>query len=216
MQTLTELILSSPYRDRVINEQQMARLTGGSSQRRYGLVNRAIRAGELIRGQRGLYFLPDNLRTVPLHPFHLAQALRPGSHISLETALAWHGWIPESVYETASVKRGGRSRTLELPEFGRFSFTPIATHALYHLTAVERLQLQGQTALIARPARALLDLVCSRRLTWQGMDWFVESLRISPDNLQTITAKTLKTLRPVYKHKRMQEFIDAFMKQEPR
>jgi hypothetical protein len=49
VQTLTEAIISSQLRNHVLSEDQIQRLTGGSPDRRYGLVNRALKAGELMR-----------------------------------------------------------------------------------------------------------------------------------------------------------------------
>ena len=63
--------------------------TGASNkQRRYHLVHRAIKAGELLRLRRGSYLLAESFRDYPIHPFALAQAFVPGSYVSYETALA--------------------------------------------------------------------------------------------------------------------------------
>ena len=81
MQTVVQAILDSGLGDRMICEQQLARLVKGSAQRRYNLVNRALKAGESVRLRRGRYLLLDRRwRTKPGHPFALAQALRPGSY----------------------------------------------------------------------------------------------------------------------------------------
>ncbi|WP_373508680.1 hypothetical protein [Thiocapsa sp.] len=57
MQTLTETIIAAGRRERLLNESQLARLLGGSAQRRYNLVNRALHHGEAIRLRRGCYRL---------------------------------------------------------------------------------------------------------------------------------------------------------------
>src|SRR4030066_249642 len=98
MKALTEKIMETPLVNRVFNDVQSGRVLGGSEARRYGLVNRALQAGELHRVKRGLYVLDDKYRDYPVHPFALAQVFEAGSYISLETALAHHGWIPEAVY----------------------------------------------------------------------------------------------------------------------
>jgi predicted transcriptional regulator of viral defense system len=68
-----------------------------------------MKSGELVRLQRGLYVLADRYRAQPCHSFAVAQAFAPGSYISFETALAYHGWIPERVFVTASVVPGRKS-----------------------------------------------------------------------------------------------------------
>jgi hypothetical protein len=56
---------------RIFNERQLAELLGGSDARRYGLVNRALRDGSLIRVKRGTYVLGEEQRSDPIHPFAL-------------------------------------------------------------------------------------------------------------------------------------------------
>ena len=97
MQSLTEKIIDMNQANRVLNDMQLRRMLGGGNARRYGLVNRALKMGELHRLNRGLYVLDNKYRDYPLHPFALAQALMPGSYVSFETALSHHGWIPEAV-----------------------------------------------------------------------------------------------------------------------
>jgi predicted transcriptional regulator of viral defense system len=118
MSSLAQQVSASALRDRVFNERQLSELLGGGDARRYGLVNRALKDGSLIRLKRGVYTLAKAHRSAPMHPFAVAQALLPGSYISFESALAYHGWIPEAVLVTASVTPG--RKTLEIPatEFG--------------------------------------------------------------------------------------------------
>ena len=207
MQTLTEQLIENGLSTRVLTDTQLGRLIPGSSQRRYNLVNRAMNAGELIRLRRGLYMLPDKYRSQPFHPYVLAQRLVPGSYVSLETALAHHNWIPEAVYSTASVMPGHKAKEFNYKSLGRFTFHPLAIQAGYFLELVERVQLGEQPVLMARPVRALLDLVCLKKVEWQGLAWLVQGMRIDEDVLNQVTGAELRTLRQVYKHKRVKEFI---------
>ena len=53
--------------------------------------------------RRGLYALaPPYLKATP-HPFHVVGRLVLGSYVSSQSALAWHGLIPEHVPVTTSV-----------------------------------------------------------------------------------------------------------------
>ena len=60
--------------------------------------------------------------------------------------------------------------------------------------------------------RALMDLVCQRKLKWQGLEWFEQSMRIEPELLGRVNGNQLRTLKLVYKQKRMQNFLSAFEK----
>jgi hypothetical protein len=67
--------------------------------------------------------------------------------------------------------------------------------------------------LVAKPVRALMDLVCLRKQEWQGIDWLTEGLRIDIEKLRTITGAELRTLALVYKHKRMQAFASELARE---
>lgn len=213
MQTLTETLIEQGLAERVLSERQLARAVGGASSRRYGLVNRALKASELIRIQRGLYVLPPRYRTEPLHPFAVAQALRPGSYVSFETALGTHGWIPESVRVTASVVPGRKSSQLEHRMLGSFTFHPLALHKGHFLELIERWQSGSQTAWVAKPLRALMDLVTLRKLEWQGFAWLTDGMRIDPQQLRTVTRPEMQTLSRVYKQQRPNDFLGALAKE---
>ena len=213
MQTLTRIINEMKLSNRVLTDAQLARLVEGSDQRRHNLVNRALKAGELLRLRRGTYLLAESLRDYPPHPFALAQAFVPGSYVSFETALAHHGWIPEAVYTTASVTPGRKSLAYEHPVFGSFSFHPLAIEAGYFLELVEREVIADQTMLVAVPIRALMDLVCLRKAEWQGMGWLTEGLRIDLEHLRIVTSADIRTLGLVYKQKRVKSFLKSLSRE---
>ena len=213
MQTLTQQLIDLGLKNRVLAESQLARIVGGSRQRRYGLVNRAMKAGELLRLTRGSYLLADRFRDYPSHPFALAQAFVPGSYVSFETALAHHGWIPEAVYTTASVVPGRKSLDYTHPVFGRFSFHPLAIQTGYFLELVERVQITQQALLVAEPLRALMDLVCLRKVEWQGMEWLIEGMRIDDEILRTVTRADIRILELVYKQKRVKTFLTSLARE---
>ena len=96
-----------------------------------------------------------------------------------------------------------------LPPLGRFTFHPLAIQTGYFLELVERVELGEQAALMARPIRALLDLVCLKKMEWQGLAWLVQGMRIDEDLLNRVTGAELRTLKQVYKHKRVKNFIAA-------
>jgi len=213
MQTVTEIIVEQGMANKILSAAQLDRMIDGSPRRRYGLVNRALNKGELLRLQRGLYVLADRYRDHPCHPFVLAQALAPGSYVSFETALYYHGWIPERVFETASVIPGRKSKRYSNEKCGVYRFHPLAIQSGFFLELVDRIEVEGQQSLIAKPCRALLDLVCLRKISWSGVGWFTEGLRIDHDVLRSIVRSDMNTLVSVYKHKRLKSFITSFCKE---
>lgn len=213
MQTLTAAIIAAGRRERVLSESQLARLLGGSAQRRYNLVNRALHHGELIRLRRGCYRLATSLAGTAPHPFVVAQALRAGSYVSLESALSFHGMIPEAVPSTLSIIPGLRRDEMTAPDLGTFLFQPLALNPGYFLEGVERVVLDGQAALVARPWRALLDRCGLFKADWPGLADLLRSLRIDPDDLGGLRADDLDALKPVYRHRRLRTLIDTLQRE---
>ena len=207
MQTLTKILQASGLSSHLLTETQLARVIEGSDQRRYNLVNRALKAGELHRLRRGLYLLSRPYRDYDCHPFAAAQMLVPGSYISLETALSYYGWIPEAVHVTGSILPGRKSIRVDDKLMGQFSFSPLSISPGYFLELVAREVVNHQSVLVAEPLRALMDLVCLRKLEWQGPDWFQQSMRIDIETLAAVNSDQLRTLKLVYKQKRMQRYL---------
>jgi hypothetical protein len=118
MPRLTDSVTHAGLADRVFGENELRDVLGGRDARRYGLVNRALKDGSLRRLKRGVYVLNSRYRKEPLHPFAVAQSLHPGSYVSFETALSYHGWIPEAVFTTASVTPGRKTLSFDTPDHG--------------------------------------------------------------------------------------------------
>jgi len=137
----------------------------------------------------------------------VAQHLHPGSFISFETALAWHGWIPEAVRLIASVVPGRRKAEYSVPLWGDFRFVPLAQNLGYGLVGVGRIELTGGIALVADPLRALLDLICWRKIAPESARSFLQGLRLEPEWQSAVQADVLSRLEQVYQHRRMTEVI---------
>lgn len=207
MSNLAQQVSATSLRNRIFTERQLGEALGGGSARRYGLVNRALKDGSLIRLKRGTYTLAQTYHSAPLHPFAVAQALHQGSYISFESALAFHGWIPEAVFVTASVTPG--RKTLELPAtaYGAFKFHPLAIEDYRFLYGVRRVSFDKHTAFVAQPLRALMDLVALRKVQWSGLDWLTDGMRIDDDVLLSLSRKDFAEVKQVYKHRAVNSFI---------
>jgi predicted transcriptional regulator of viral defense system len=118
-------------------------------------LSRWTRASKLYQLRRGVYALAPPYQKVKPHPFVVANALVRGSYVSLQSALAHQGLIPEYTPVVASVtaKRPGRWKT----PLGEYEFRHCQTEWLH---GYERLEVSdGQWAFVAAPEKALLDLI---------------------------------------------------------
>lgn len=117
-------------------------------------LSRWVSAGRLIQLRRGLYALAPPHQRVRPHPFVIANALMRGSYVTGQSALAYHGMIPEFVAETVSACTG-RPTVWDTP-FGRFSYRHLQRRLF---TGYARLEVApNQFAFVARPEKAVLDL----------------------------------------------------------
>jgi hypothetical protein len=212
MTSLITKIIEAGYGNRPFTERQLVNILRVSNAARYGLVNRALRDRSLLRIKRSLYVLgatwsKRGLENPEIHPFAIAQALKNGSYISFETALSYHGWVPEAVYLTASVTPDSKTLRYRTNDWGNFDFLPLATNEFQFLVSVSRLKVGQSTTLVARPFRALMDLVASRKIAWQGLDWITHGLRVDMRHLQSLSAADFDDLEPVYKHKSARDFL---------
>lgn len=171
------------------------------------LVHRACQAGEILRLKRGVFVLDSPYRRSELHPFVVAAVLHAPSHISLESALAHHGLIPEAVYQVSSVTVG-RSREFATP-VGVFSFRRVparSPRAGVEAVAVTR----NGWAFIASPLRAIADAVYLRKeITWNrdGLGYLTESLRIEEDDLRTLSFAPLDEILDSIRSRRVQAYL---------
>lgn len=209
MSTLANHVSQAGLADYVLQEGELRDVLGGGDARRYGLVNRALKDGSLHRLKRGVYLLDNRYRDEPAHPFAVAQGLHPGSYISFESALSYHGWIPEAVFTTACVTPGRKTLSFETGHMGLFTFHPLATQDFQFLMGVERVKMGVLTALVAKPLRALMDLVALRKQPWTGLGWLTSGMRIDEQLFMTLGRKDFASLRHVYKYSAASAFLKA-------
>ena len=114
-------------------------------------LSRWVQNGRIHQLRRGLYTLAPPYQNVAPHPFLIANALVPGSYVSTQSALAFHGLIPEYTPRTLSVTTL-RTSTWD----GGFIFQHLAPHLFFGYQLI-RLS-ANQQAFVAIPEKALLDL----------------------------------------------------------
>jgi predicted transcriptional regulator of viral defense system len=149
-QSLLELVVREPVFSSALL------LSGNVSAQQVRLqLSRWVKGGRLIQLRRGLYALAPVWRKVEPHPFLVANRLQRGSYVSAQSALAFHGIIPEHVPTVTSVGPG-RPETVQNP-LGAFQFNHLAHQLLFGYKQIE--VAARQLAFVASPEKALLDLI---------------------------------------------------------
>jgi predicted transcriptional regulator of viral defense system len=137
-------------------------------------LTRWVASGRLIQIRRGLYALaPPYAREAP-SLLAVAARLRSPSYVSLESALAYHGVIPESVPVITSVTTGRPGRVAT--PLGDFIYRHLRRSLFWGYREIETGR--EQRAFIAEPEKALLDLISLTPGPLRRA--FLRELRMSP------------------------------------
>ena len=175
----------------------------------YAHVQRALKSGEVIQLRRGLYHLSCSVFPALVSTEMLANLIYGPSYVSLESALSYHGWIPEAVHNCTSVT-SGRPRHFDTPH-GRFSYVRIKQTPLMAGVLCE--QATGGTFLVATPLKALADIVAARGFDWTGSGPLVSSLRLDPEDIDGLTSEDFDMLDGVYYSRRARTFLARLRKE---
>ena len=113
-----------------------------------------IKRGLLVRLRQGIYTFPEYISKPDFSLYFANRIYRP-SYVSLHTALAFYGIIPEAVVQITSVTS---LKTANFNNsFGEFSYKSISEELMfgYDLKPLT----DGRTLQLAKPEKAILDLL---------------------------------------------------------
>ena len=172
-------ILFSLYRDLKFPENKIADLE---------------RNGLIIRIKRNLYVVSKNVHHQEISSELVANHLYGPSYVSLETALAHYGLIPERVYtvRSASLKMHKRYDT----PLGQFEYMKVPSN-YFHIGVHQEIINNSYCFLIASPEKALCDLIlCTNNLRLQSVkaiqNYLSEDLRIDFEVLKNMDAEIIR------------------------
>ena len=145
-------------------------------------LSRWHKSGKLIQLKRGLYVLSETYRKAELYGPAVAAVLHRPSYLSLEKALEFHNLIPEQVvvYTSVTSNRPAVFKT----GIGDFKYTHIQKSFFWGYSAAT---LNGQTAFVALPEKALLDFFYLRH--GPVTESYIDELRLQ--NLEDLDEKRL-------------------------
>lgn len=163
-------------------------------------LGRWVKAGKVYQLRRGLYSLAPPYQQIKPHPFLIANHLVRPSYVSLQSALAYYGLIPEYVPVTTSVT-SARPQELATP-LGKYLFQRVKTERFFAFNMGDLGD--GQSAYVAAPEKALLDLVYLQ----PGGDEisFLRSLRLQ--NLEGINPTSLKEIAQEYSSHKIEQAVE--------
>lgn len=157
-------------------------------------IHELMANGILFPIKKGLYIPGFNLNIAGPEPFLLANHILGPSYVSLESALSFHGLIPERVFGVSSVTtKASRHFQTSLGEFSykRLSL-PYYSFGIQHIKIAEK-----QFVLMASPEKALCDKVFTTagvilRSKKNTMDYLNLDLRVDVDQLNKLDTSTMR------------------------
>lgn len=152
-------------------------------------ISRLARRGDLIRLQRGLFVVAPELSGQTLSRELIANHLYGPSYVSFESALSYHGIIPERVHMVRSATFR-RSRQVET-QLGVFQYTTVPEN-YYPIGITQMLyEEENYSFLMASPEKAICDLIIItsglRIQSERAMrEYLYEDMRMDFDDLERI------------------------------
>lgn len=209
----TSKLMSQGWEKHLIRDVDLQSIFAGSDASRYALIHKALHAKELIQLRRGLYMLAPQHQTPLWSQYYLANHIAACSFITAESALSFHGWIPEQIKQVTSAIAFGRNKIFHTP-MGDFVYRTFpVTSANYFLYGVQSVKVATHLVWMATALRALMDYVYWHKVNDANTDFLIHSLRIDELHLKEIKKTDIQNLLPVYHSKRVQQLLKNLLKE---
>ena len=172
------------------------------------------RNGFVIRVKRNLYVVSSKVHNREISRELVANHLYRPSYVSLETALAYYGLIPERVYSVRSVCTKLHKK-YDTP-LGNFEYIKVPEQ--YFSIGIRQEIVENQYAfLIASPTKAICDMiVATPNLRLQSVramqNYLTEDLRIDIDALRTLDKEIVRQCVEVGRKKAELGFLEKLLK----
>jgi len=164
-----------------------------------------IRRGLLIRLRQGYYTFPEYLNK-PDFSLYFANRIYKPSYVSLHTALAFYGMIPEAVVQITSVT-SLKTANFKNP-FGEFSYKSVRADFMYGYNI--RPIADGRTLQLAKPEKALLDLLYL--YPFYNTSNELEGLRLDEDFMQDeFDWELMQTYTLQFKNKTLEKRVNLLI-----
>ena len=167
-------------------------------------ITTMLQRGDIVRVKKGIYVFGRAHARRPYSREILANMIYGPSYVSLDSALQYHGLIPEGV-EAVTSMTVNRARRFTTP-LGLFIYRP-STPAAYPL-GVDLVQIADGAFLLATGEKALADRIRDDRgsgiATASGMErYLLADLRIDPAGLGSLDAGRLDAIATAYRSRKV-------------
>lgn len=163
----------------------------------------------IVSLRKGLYVLGKEEREIEPSMFYLANQIFIPSYVSLESALAFYGLIPEFVAQVTSITVRKTSKFKN--SFGVFSYQHLQSkcHTGYKAIKDEN----SLNVLIAEPEKAVIDFLYLNlsKFDRSRKDIFEESYRFQ--NCNKLNRRKMKSMSNLFESKKLNTICNLFMEE---
>jgi hypothetical protein len=181
------------YASQPISHQLLLSLLNGYK-RPNDKIHELIKKGDLQILKRGLYLAGPSVSTIKPATFLIANHLLGPSYVSLDSALSYHGLIPERVFEISSVTVKQSRRFSNAAGIYHYIHLPLP----YYSFGIINVEFDSnQSVMLATAEKALFDKVITskgvvfRSLT-QAHQYLLENLRLDVEGLKTLKLEEMR------------------------
>lgn len=181
----------APYQSQPISHQVLVSLLK-YYKRPNDKIHELIKQEKLISLKRGLYLW--NAAVLP-EQFSVANAMYGPSYVSAESALSYHGFIPEQVFSIVSMTLKNSKKFSN--SFGNFEY--IKLKPPYYTFGIQQVKLrENQFSLMATAEKAILDkVVTTSGIIFRSIEsariFLLENMRMEEDQLRLLNTKEMTT-----------------------
>jgi predicted transcriptional regulator of viral defense system len=181
------------YASQPISHQLLLSLLNGYK-RPNDKIHELIKKGDLQALKRGLYTVGPSISLIQPETFLIANHLLGPSYVSLDSALSYHGLIPERVFEISSVTVKQSRSFSNATGVYHYIHLPLP----YYSFGIINVQFDSnQSVMLASAEKALFDKVITskgvvfRSLT-QAHQYLLENLRLDVEGLKKLKLEEMR------------------------
>ncbi|GHT17890.1 hypothetical protein FACS189429_3020 [Bacteroidia bacterium] len=167
-------------------------------------LTRWTQQGHILRLRQSFYCFPEYLRQ-PNFAFFVSNYIYKPSYVSLHTALAFYGIIPEAITQITAVSS---LKTADFQNtFGSFSYQQMKPELIF---GYEQKPLGERSLLIATPEKAILDLLYL--YPFYNTEQEIENLRFDEDFMQNeLNVERLMEFAERFGNKELEKRVNSLL-----
>jgi len=171
-------------------------------------IDEAIKEKYIDCVYKDIYTIEAKYRKTVIPQEKLSQMIVPDSYISLYYVLCEYDWIPEFVFSITSVTKGN-SFLMDTNKYGTYIYTN-----LYKEIPNAGIDNKNDGYRIAKPLRAVCDLMYFMKKEWVSINSLYQCLRIDKDSLEeTLTDVDFDELQGNFGIKSIENFLQGIRRE---